>query len=339
MYKKIVLLLTFIVSFIVSINVVSAAQELTCTYDTGGSQDELKITQESNGKISIYYDGKDRTDDVLDKLRNSNANGTNTGYNSSTNSFTSCPPCANALIKTLDFWRKIEFKNYESNGKCYSSFQPQKKSSDTNWKKICHYKLNGRPEIGVILYYNETNYDLVYSNSSNYILANRHYFTVGQIWNNNSNHNCPATLYSEFITGSETEQGSVEIFNLDKKGVRIYTNTSEDHIEQPGETTVYPDPDNCRELFGDEVIEIINKVMSIIRIIVPVLLLVFGTTDFFTAIFSSSEDNMKEHRNRFFKRIAAALIVFIVPVFVNLVLKLANSVWSDIHDETCVENN
>lgn len=286
--------------------------------------EKLTIKQDLSGEIRPFYD-----DNKIKSFQFDN-NETGTGYDKSTGKFNSCPQCAKLSGSN------VAFSNYNDNGKCPNRYSPLK-SNDKNWKKICHYKLNGRPDIGVTLSYNETNFDLVYSNNSNYIISTFS-LTPYEIWNSNSEHNCPAVLYSEFSSGSETEQGSTEQFNL-KSGLRIYTNTSEEQIEEPGEIIEYPSIDNCQDLFGEDIIEIINKVMNIIRIIVPILLLVFGTTDFFTAVFSSSEDNMKEHRDRFFKRLIAAIIVFIVPVFVNLVLKLANSVWSDINSDTCVNND
>lgn len=90
-------------------------------------------------------------------------------------------------------------------------------------------------------------------------------------------------------------------------------------------------------MLGDDVIEIIDDVMKIIRIAVPILLIVFGMTDFLRATFSDSEENIKKDRDRFIKRIIAAIIVFIVPIFVDLVLHLANKVWSNINPETCIK--
>ena len=46
---------------------------------------------------------------------------------------------------------------------------------------------------------------------------------------------------------------------------------------------------------------------------------------------------MKKDRDRFIKRIIAAIIVFIVPIFVNLVLNIANTVWGSINKETCIK--
>ena len=61
-----------------------------------------------------------------------------------------------------------------------------------------------------------------------------------------------------------------------------------------------------------------------------------GILDFSKATFSSGEDNMKKIREKFFRRIIAAILVFLSPIFIKLILKLANSVWGWISPETCI---
>ena len=48
------------------------------------------------------------------------------------------------------------------------------------------------------------------------------------------------------------------------------------------------------------------------------------------------DDDMKKAREKFIKRIVAAVLVFLVPIFVNLILDLANMAWSNINSDTCV---
>lgn len=67
---------------------------------------------------------------------------------------------------------------------------------------------------------------------------------------------------------------------------------------------------NCEQLIGESAQKLINTFMKWIRIIVPILLIVFGIIDFATAVFSSKEDDMKKRRETFIKRIVAAVLVF-----------------------------
>lgn len=45
---------------------------------------------------------------------------------------------------------------------------------------------------------------------------------------------------------------------------------------------------------------------------------------------------MKKSREKFIKRIIAAVAVFLVPIFVNLILDLANMAWNNISSDTCI---
>lgn len=94
--------------------------------------------------------------------------------------------------------------------------------------------------------------------------------------------------------------------------------------------------DDCEDLLGDDVIKIINDMMKWVKIIVPILLIVFGIVDFTKVIFSGKEDSMGQAGKIFFKRIIAAILVFLAPIFINLILSLANEVWSFINPNTCV---
>ncbi len=94
---------------------------------------------------------------------------------------------------------------------------------------------------------------------------------------------------------------------------------------------------NCEQLIGESAQKLINTFMKWIRIIVPILLIVFGIIDFATAVFSSKEDDMKKRRETFIKRIVAAVLVFLAPILVNLLLNIANDAWNWINPDTCLK--
>lgn len=97
------------------------------------------------------------------------------------------------------------------------------------------------------------------------------------------------------------------------------------------------DYDSCDELIGSSAKELINNIMKWIRIAVPLLLIALGIFDFAKATFSSKEEDIKKNREIFIKRIVAAVLVFLAPILVNLILDLANSVWGWISPETCIK--
>ena len=130
------------------------------------------------------------------------------------------------------------------------------------------------------------------------------------------------------------KNGMIEIaLDEDGKVVKNNSNNNNNHINNSDKNFT-----SCKELFptDSKIYEKMNEYMNIIRIAVPILLLVFGIIDFFTAIFGD-EENMNKSKKKFAKRLLAAVIVFIIPLFVKLLLTTANKVWNNINYETCIK--
>lgn len=79
---------------------------------------------------------------------------------------------------------------------------------------------------------------------------------------------------------------------------------------------------NCNGLFTKEAMDMIQEGFEIIGIAVPILLLLFGTIDMAWAVFSGDPDSMKKSTSKLVKRAIAALVVFWVPLIVNLLLNI-----------------
>lgn len=93
--------------------------------------------------------------------------------------------------------------------------------------------------------------------------------------------------------------------------------------------------ENCEELFGEDIYGYINIIWNIIKIGIPVILIVLGAVDFAQAIFSGKEEGMKKAQEKFIKRIIVAVIIFIVPSILGLLLEIANSVWDNVGTDIC----
>lgn len=83
----------------------------------------------------------------------------------------------------------------------------------------------------------------------------------------------------------------------------------------------------CDDLLSTDLRKTINKILTYIRILVPILVIVLGIVDFSSAVFSSKEEEMKKAQSRFVKRLIIAVIIFLTPSLINLLLDLANSAW------------
>ena len=113
---------------------------------------------------------------------------------------------------------------------------------------------------------------------------------------------------------------------------------NEDRTEFYESTTLPPidEIDDCSDLFSDDFIKVIDDFMFYVKIFVPILLIGYGIFDFTKAIFSGSEDDMKKSQKLFFSRLIGALLVFISPIIIKLLLELGNNVWDVINPNTCV---
>lgn len=97
---------------------------------------------------------------------------------------------------------------------------------------------------------------------------------------------------------------------------------------------------SCTDLFGNPNDEnslayMINLVLGYVRVIVPILVIVFGLIDLGKAVIASKEDEMKKAQNTFIKRVIIGVVVFFVPVVVNIVMELADIVWEGMGYTVC----
>lgn len=81
-----------------------------------------------------------------------------------------------------------------------------------------------------------------------------------------------------------------------------------------------------------EVVGLAKMVIKVLQLVVPIGLIIMGTIDMAKAVIAGDEKKMKEAQKPFIKRIIAAVIVFLIPIIVNMVLSFVttgNSDWID----------
>lgn len=93
--------------------------------------------------------------------------------------------------------------------------------------------------------------------------------------------------------------------------------------------------ENCTELLGEDIAGYLKLAWNILKIGIPIILLGLGTIDFTQAIFAGKEDDMKKAQGRFVKRIIIAIIIFLVPSVLSLLLKIANDIWGNFGTDIC----
>ena len=68
------------------------------------------------------------------------------------------------------------------------------------------------------------------------------------------------------------------------------------------------------------IVSIIIKVIYIIRIAVPIILIISLMIDFVRALISKEEDSLNKALGLCIKKIILAILVFLIPVFVNVIV-------------------
>lgn len=66
----------------------------------------------------------------------------------------------------------------------------------------------------------------------------------------------------------------------------------------------------------------VSLIVTAIKIIVPIILIIFGMMDLAKAVMSNDEKTMKESQGKFIKRIVYAVIIFFVVAAIQLVFSL-----------------
>lgn len=67
----------------------------------------------------------------------------------------------------------------------------------------------------------------------------------------------------------------------------------------------------------------IHIIILVLQIVIPVLLVLFGTIDFLRAVTASKDDEIKKGQKTFVSRLIAAVIVFFIVAFVRLIIDFA----------------
>ena len=97
---------------------------------------------------------------------------------------------------------------------------------------------------------------------------------------------------------------------------------------------------NCEELFGGDsgntdLLNMLKLLVSITKILIPVILLVLGSLDFAKAIFAQDEGEIKKAQSKFIKRVIIAVVIFLIPSILQAILTIAHGIWPDIDPNLC----
>ena len=84
--------------------------------------------------------------------------------------------------------------------------------------------------------------------------------------------------------------------------------------------------ESCTDTFSPKFLDMLrNNVFKPVKIVAPILLLVFTSLDFAQAVFNDKKDGINKAMNNFLKRAVATLIVFFAPNIIELILSFINT--------------
>ena len=78
---------------------------------------------------------------------------------------------------------------------------------------------------------------------------------------------------------------------------------------------------------------VVSTIITGIKIVVPILLIIWGMLDFAKSVVSKKDDDIKKYQKSFVSRLLSALIVFLIIFVVQLAVNLVSSVEDTTNEE------
>lgn len=87
----------------------------------------------------------------------------------------------------------------------------------------------------------------------------------------------------------------------------------------------YEKGQTCESIFNfdnpDSLGSFLQRIFDMVKLIAPILVILFGSLDFGKAVISSDQEELKKAQSRFIKRCIAAVALFFLPTIINLLLE------------------
>ena len=79
-------------------------------------------------------------------------------------------------------------------------------------------------------------------------------------------------------------------------------------------------------LVPNELFNVVSTIIKGIKIVVPILLIIWGMMDFTKSVVAKKEEDIKKYQKAFVSRLISALIVFLIVFVVQLAVNLVSGV-------------
>ncbi len=80
---------------------------------------------------------------------------------------------------------------------------------------------------------------------------------------------------------------------------------------------------------------LVGKILSVFKIVIPLLIIIFGMIDLGKAVVASKDDEIKKAAKQLGMRILAGVVIFFIPVIVSFAFTLADGFDAEGDYSTC----
>lgn len=142
----------------------------------------------------------------------------------------------------------------------------------------------------------------------------------------NSKKECAITLYYD-VDSQELNitKGSGTIIKFQKLGY-----DTPENAKKKEETTKL---DTCESI--DSLKKYISMAYNLIRFIIPVLIVVLSSVEFAGIVLNGATDNMEKAKKHFIIRLVIGVAIVLIPVILEMLLRIAGIINGDLSDVVC----
>lgn len=121
--------------------------------------------------------------------------------------------------------------------------------------------------------------------------------------------------YAQDRLAAQAVQESLDALNVKLENYLAKINTGEEITDE-----------SCEGLLGEDLLNDISLVFTWIRIAVPILVIILGSTDFARAVLADDQQELKKATSRFTKRCIIAVAIFFVPSIIMYLLSFIDKI-------------
>lgn len=111
---------------------------------------------------------------------------------------------------------------------------------------------------------------------------------------------------------------------------KVTDNTDANNNSNKNETVPADTKNVCTRLKSP--LKFIGYIVLIVKIIIPILLIIFGMMDLFKAIIGQKDGEISKSVRSFAWRVIASVLIFFIPTIINFAFNLIDS-WSEVQGE------